>query len=58
MGARNLLGANLDYTAGRWQAGFYGTNLTNETYISSNTGAASVFYGAPRQWGFQVRYTD
>jgi iron complex outermembrane receptor protein len=58
MGARNLLGANLDFTAGPWQAGLYGTNLTNQTYISTNTGAASVFYGAPRQVGFQVRYSE
>lgn len=61
LGARHLLGANLDYVAGPWTVDLYGTNLTNLTYISgtngSGSGSGDVYYGAPRQFGLRVMRT-
>jgi iron complex outermembrane receptor protein len=61
MPARNLWGADLQYTAGPWLVDAYATNLTNETYISGYYGAGGnlndVFYGAPRQYGLRLNYT-
>jgi iron complex outermembrane receptor protein len=61
MGARNLWGADLQYTSGPWLVDAYGTNLTDETYISGYYGAGGnlndVFYGAPRQYGLRLNYT-
>ena len=61
MGARNLWGADLQYTSGPWLVDAYGTNLTDETYISGYYGAGGnlndVFYGPPRQYGLRLNYT-
>ena len=61
LAARNLWGADLDYSAGPWLVDAYATNLTNETYIAGYYGAGGnnndVFYGAPRQYGLRLNYT-
>jgi iron complex outermembrane receptor protein len=53
MNARNLLGANVTYEAGPWRAEVYGTNLTNEVYVSAYNGTYE-FYGNPRQYGLEI----
>jgi iron complex outermembrane receptor protein len=57
MPPRNLLGADLQYRIGPWLADLYGTNLTNDIYVSGFYGSASnlydVFYGSPRQIGMR-----
>jgi iron complex outermembrane receptor protein len=58
MGPRNLLGATLNYEQGPWLAQLYGTNLTNEVYISGLNGLGNLeYYGDPRQFGFRFRRT-
>jgi iron complex outermembrane receptor protein len=54
MGPRHLLNAFLTYQRGEWQVQAYGTNLTNQIYLSGSTGA-NVFYGSPRQYGVSLR---
>jgi iron complex outermembrane receptor protein len=60
MPPRNLLGADLQYRTGPWLADLYGTNLTNDTYVSGFYGSAStlydVFYGSPRQIGMRFSH--
>lgn len=52
---KNALGSGLDAT-------LFGTNLTNEEYVISNTGiyqsigAQSQIYGEPRMYGLRLRY--
>jgi len=52
---KNVLGSGLDAT-------LFGTNLTNEEYVISNTGvyqsvgAQSQMYGEPRMYGIRLRY--
>ena len=59
MPRRNLLGADLQYRSGPWLIDLYGTNLTDDIYVSGFYGSAGnlydVFYGAPRQLG--VRFS-
>lgn len=57
LGARRLVGANLDYEVGPWTVDAYGTNLTNQVYLSGTNGTANVYYGAPRQFGLRVMRT-
>jgi len=55
MGVRNLWGASLGLDAGQWTAQLYGTNLTNETYVTAYTSDNNLeYYGAPRQFGVRV----
>jgi iron complex outermembrane receptor protein len=56
MGVRNLWGANLTYERDPWSVQLYGTNLTNETYVSAYNGNFE-YYGAPRQFGIRVSRT-
>jgi iron complex outermembrane recepter protein len=56
LGKRSLVGASMDWLVGKWDAQAYGTNLTNQTYIAANAGS-TVFYGPPRQFGVQVKYS-
>lgn len=59
MEARNLLGASLAYESGPWIVQAYGTNLTDQTYVQAyNNGSFQYeYYGAPRQFGVQVKRT-
>ncbi len=56
MDARNLWGGSLAYEAGPWVAQIYGTNLSNQTYVSAYN-ANNEYYGAPRQFGLRVSRT-
>lgn len=50
---RNLLGAQLAWTHGDFVATLYGTNLTDQHYVSAlNSGLD--FAGAPRQYGIRL----
>jgi iron complex outermembrane receptor protein len=57
MPARNLVGADLMYKSGPWMLDLYGTNLTNDIYVSGFYGPSGTltdaFYGAPRQFGLR-----
>jgi iron complex outermembrane receptor protein len=57
LAAHNLLGAQLTYQHGAYQVMAYGTNLTNNTYVSGQSPPA-YFLGAPRQFGarFSVEF--
>lgn len=55
MGARNLWNASLSWMTGDWIVRFYGTNLTNETYVIAS-GNPTLYYGPPRQEGIEVTY--
>jgi iron complex outermembrane receptor protein len=53
LGARNLLGAQLEWQSGSWLVTLYGTNLTNQQYVASlNSGA--LYAGPPRQFGIRL----
>ena len=47
---RHLLNARMDYQMDVWRVGIYGTNLTNQTYVTGQQGT-NEFLGAPRQYG-------
>jgi iron complex outermembrane receptor protein len=47
---RHLLNAQLNYEIKAWQVGIFGTNLTNQTYVTGQQGN-NEFLGAPRQYG-------
>jgi iron complex outermembrane receptor protein len=53
---RNLLSAQLSYETGEWDFTAYGTNLTDQHYISAiNSGLR--YEGAPRQYGLRLTKT-
>jgi iron complex outermembrane receptor protein len=54
MGPRHIFNAFLSYQIGQLNVQAYGTNLTNEVYLSGQN-ASNVFYGAPRQFGISIR---
>jgi iron complex outermembrane receptor protein len=54
MGPRHVFDAFLSYQIGQLNVQAYGTNLTNEVYVSGQN-ASNVFYGAPRQIGISIR---
>jgi iron complex outermembrane recepter protein len=56
LGARNLLGAQLEYGVGSWLATLYGDNLTNEQYVMSNN-SGGLYAGPPRQFGIRLSKT-
>jgi iron complex outermembrane receptor protein len=56
LGPHDLIGANLDFEVGPWLFEAYGTNLTNQLYLSGKT-ATVQYYGAPRQVGFRFNRT-
>jgi iron complex outermembrane receptor protein len=47
---RNLLSAQLTYEVKSWRIALFGTNLTNQTYVTGQQGN-NEFLGAPRQYG-------
>jgi iron complex outermembrane receptor protein len=53
LGARNLLGAQLQYQTGSWLVTLYGDNLTDEQYVASNN-SGGLYAGAPRQFGIRL----
>ena len=53
LGARDLLGAQLDWESGDFTASLYGTNLANKHYLSS-IGSGLRYEGAPRQFGVRI----
>ena len=53
IGARNLLGAQIDWERGDWMGSLYGTNLTDKRYLAA-IGSGLRYAGAPRQYGVRV----
>jgi iron complex outermembrane recepter protein len=53
LGARNLLGAQLEYAMGAWVMTLYGDNLTNQQYVASNN-SGGLYAGPPRQFGIRL----
>ncbi|MGH7017430.1 MAG: TonB-dependent receptor [Caulobacteraceae bacterium] len=53
LGPRNILGASIAWTHGRFTVTAYGRNLTNEEYISALLSPIRIA-GAPRQYGVSV----
>ena len=59
-----LLQARIDLESsdGKWAASVFGTNLTDERYITAGIdrvsvlGFAQVHYGRPREWGVSFKY--
>jgi iron complex outermembrane receptor protein len=54
MSARHLLNAKLTFTHGTWMLQAYGTNLSDEIYVSGSTYGPSNFLGSPRQYGVRA----
>jgi iron complex outermembrane recepter protein len=53
--SNGLLSASLTLRSQRWSVEAYGTNLTDEEYVSGQASASSnEFYGPPRQYGLRV----
>jgi iron complex outermembrane receptor protein len=52
---RKLWNAYLDYMHGRWTTTLYGTNLSDQTYETNQTGT-TVLYGPPRQYGVKTTF--
>lgn len=50
---RNILNSQIAYELGTWKLTGYGTNLTNQHYISA-VAAGLRFAGPPRQYGLRV----
>jgi iron complex outermembrane receptor protein len=53
LGARNLLGAQVEYETGSWLIALYGDNLTNQQYVTANN-SGGLYAGNPRQFGVRV----
>ena len=53
LGARTLLGGQLEYQRGSWLITLYGDNLTDEQYVSSNN-SGGLYAGPPRQFGIRL----
>jgi iron complex outermembrane recepter protein len=53
LGARNLLGAQLEWNSGSWLLTLYGDNLTNEQYVASNN-SGGLYAGEPRLFGIRI----
>jgi iron complex outermembrane receptor protein len=53
LGARNLLGAQLEYETGSWVFALYGANLNNQQYVTSNN-SGTLYAGNPRQFGLRI----
>ncbi|WGL15892.1 TonB-dependent receptor [Microbulbifer bruguierae] len=51
--SRDLLNASLALVSEQWQLEAYGSNLTDEEYVSGQFGITE-FYGAPRQYGLRL----
>ncbi|HKX56442.1 MAG TPA: TonB-dependent receptor, partial [Xanthomonadales bacterium] len=51
--SRDVLSGLLTLNLGQWFVQAYGTNLTDETYVTGRSGD-NEFYGAPREYGLRV----
>lgn len=51
--SRDLVSASLTLTNDVWKVELYGTNLTDEEYVSGQY-LSTEFYGAPREYGLRV----
>jgi iron complex outermembrane receptor protein len=61
--AYTILNARVSFrdTSKRWEAGVFGTNLTNKLYITNGVevlglGYEEAYYNRPREWGLDLRY--
>ena len=53
--SHRLLSALLTLRKEKWYVEAYGTNLTDETYVSGQAAASrNEFYGAPREYGIRA----
>jgi iron complex outermembrane receptor protein len=56
--SNGLLSALVTFRKGAWTVTAYGTNLTDEEYVSGHASASrNEFYGPPREYGLRVGYT-
>ena len=53
LGARDLLGAQLEYQTGNWVATLYGNNITDKQYVASNN-SGGLYAGPPSQYGIRL----
>ena len=53
LGSRNLVSASIDVEHGDWFGSVYGTNLTDQRYLSA-IGSGLRYAGAPRQFGVRL----
>ncbi|XHS78003.1 TonB-dependent receptor [Burkholderiaceae bacterium UC74_6] len=53
LGARDLLGASVDWERGDFSASIFATNLTNKKYLAA-IGSGLRYAGAPRQYGVRI----
>jgi iron complex outermembrane recepter protein len=56
LGERNLLSGQLAYQRGDWRLAAYGTNLTDQRYVTA-VNAGLRYEGAPRQYGMRLSKT-
>jgi iron complex outermembrane receptor protein len=56
LGARDLLSAQISYGRGSWSLTAYGTNLTNDQYVSAMMSQLR-YAGYPRQYGLRFMKT-
>ncbi len=56
LGARNLLSGQVAYQRGDWRLTAYGTNLTDQRYLSA-VNAGLRYVGPPRQYGLRLSKT-
>ncbi len=55
IGGHSLVSGLLTLRRGDWYVAAYGTNLTDEEYVSGHASASrNEFYGAPREYGLRV----
>jgi len=53
LGERSLLSGQVTYERGDWRLTAYGTNLTNQVYLTT-VNAGMRYVGAPRQYGLRL----
>ncbi|WP_158078593.1 TonB-dependent receptor [Microbulbifer mangrovi] len=53
LASRDLLNASISLTDDQWKVSAYGSNLTDEQYVSGQFGITE-FYGAPREYGLRL----
>ncbi|GAB3104029.1 TonB-dependent receptor [Aestuariicella hydrocarbonica] len=51
--SRDLVNASVTLTNDQWKVELYGTNLTDQEYVSGQFGTTE-FYGAPREYGVRL----
>lgn len=56
LASRDLVNASIALTDDQWKITAYGSNLTDEEYVSGQFGITE-FYGAPREYGLRLSMT-